>query len=172
MLHRVLQVSDGLSRTRWRASQTAVCAIPGRNDAQSTHAHEKSYDGMLQDDDPRPREHFACPWDTCILKAPYVSNTYAVPALATRAIPGRLLRTTIARVEFLFPRVDANHSLLPCVVLCSVSGVARLAGVDNDLEHPDVTYTLTRSLNITVTSLVSLSRVRATTHKYMHTTHT
>ena len=97
-----------------------VCAIPGRNDAQSTHAHEKSYDAMLQDDDPRPREHFACgilaSW-----KAPYVSNTYAVPALvATRAIPGRLLRATIARVEFLFPRVDANHSLLPCVVLCSV----------------------------------------------------
>jgi len=89
-------------------------------------AHEKAYDPMLQDDDLRPREHFACPGILASWKAPYVSNTYAVPALvATIAIPSRLLRATIARVEFLFPRVDANHSLLPCVwccVVCSCEG--------------------------------------------------
>jgi hypothetical protein len=93
-----------------------VCAIPGRNDAQSTHAHEKSYDAMLQDDDPRPREHFACPWDSCILKAPYVSMTYAVPALATRAIPGRLLRATSRKSRVSLSTKLTRTIRYPCVV--------------------------------------------------------
>jgi hypothetical protein len=117
VLHRVLQVSDGLSWTRWRASQTAMCAIPRRNDTQSTHSTMKilrpNAAGRSSEIE---RIHFACPLGKIASwKAPYVSNTYSLPALvSTRAVPGRLFSGHDWTSRVSLPRVDANDSFLAC----------------------------------------------------------